>query len=653
MAVNLSFIGGAGWQFLDNNGNPLSGGKIYTYAAGTTTPLVTYTSRTGLIANSNPIILDSAGRTPEQIWSTEGLLYKYVVADSNDNVIRTWDNIGGSVVASDLAQDLANTTNNAKGDALIGFKQSNASGFLTNAVARTVNDKLQERVSVLDFGADSTGILDSTNAFNSALATGKRVFVPKGTYLVADIQLPSNAYIEGEERANVLLVVNTNNSGAFTFAECQSTVVENLSIRAGGSVTGARGFKQTDRSQYMAYCKFYNIDTWSDLQISYEIWPIFHTWEKCRDGFNGTAPGGQTHQGINAVPTAYGQLAQCNINQILRCQFFRSTNSDGALKIHYGIDWKIVETDFENNTAPAATFVGVYNVAIDGCWFELNSATFVIGIDVSPSPNPQGTRPVEITNCHVFFGDDSTVQYFILVGNASRYAIRNTTFARIVNPTVLSNFNPTIAFEGVETLSDSTGGAFLAGFRSTKSNAILENSVISSPSMQNINVLPIGPSGLGATNLSSNYNGAIDPNPTDVASGLGLPTDAIQYTLGTDNQWIWYSFNPKMIEFLEEKTITVVINGYGVDALLGDNVAAQIWNNVTPGANNASAASTNPINPANFNLQTSYVTYKITAGSTELHVGWRNGGNNSNKLMVIETMAVYLGEYTPILGNIR
>ena len=143
MAVNLSFIGGAGWQFLDNSGNPLSGGKIYTYAAGTTTPQVTYTSRTGVTPNSNPIILDSAGRTPEQIWSTEGLLYKYVVADSKDVIIRTWDNICGSVVASDLAQDLASTTDNTKGDALIGFKQSGPSGFLTGDTARTVNTKLQ------------------------------------------------------------------------------------------------------------------------------------------------------------------------------------------------------------------------------------------------------------------------------------------------------------------------------------------------------------------------------------------------------------------------------------------------------------------------------------------------------------------------------
>lgn len=195
MAVNLSFIGGAGWQFFDDNGDPLSGGKIYTYAAGTTTPQTTYTSRDGMTPNANPIILDAAGRTPQQVWATEGLLYKYVVKTSADVLVRSWDNVGGSVVASDLAQDLANTSVNTKGDALIGFRQSNAAGFLTGAVGRTVNDKFQEIVSVLDFGADPTGVSDSSAAIQAAINAlkpinglfpekGGTVYFPPGTYLV-------------------------------------------------------------------------------------------------------------------------------------------------------------------------------------------------------------------------------------------------------------------------------------------------------------------------------------------------------------------------------------------------------------------------------------------------------------------------------------
>lgn len=96
MAVNLSPYGGVGAQFLDNSGNVLTGGKIYTYAAGTTTPQATYTSSLGNVALANPIILDASGRVPTgEIWLTDGLLYKFVLKDSNDVLIATYDNVIG------------------------------------------------------------------------------------------------------------------------------------------------------------------------------------------------------------------------------------------------------------------------------------------------------------------------------------------------------------------------------------------------------------------------------------------------------------------------------------------------------------------------------------------------------------------------------
>ena len=47
--------------FTDSNGNPLIGGKLWTYNSGTSTPVPTYTSFTGDTANTNPVILDSRG----------------------------------------------------------------------------------------------------------------------------------------------------------------------------------------------------------------------------------------------------------------------------------------------------------------------------------------------------------------------------------------------------------------------------------------------------------------------------------------------------------------------------------------------------------------------------------------------------------------
>ena len=95
MAVILSPLAGAGWQFFDDNGDPLTGGLLYTYAAGTTTPLATFTDSTGATPNTNPIVLDSAGRVSAQVFLTTGSSYKFVLQTSASVTIWTKDNIDG------------------------------------------------------------------------------------------------------------------------------------------------------------------------------------------------------------------------------------------------------------------------------------------------------------------------------------------------------------------------------------------------------------------------------------------------------------------------------------------------------------------------------------------------------------------------------
>ena len=109
MAVFLSPVGGAAAQFFTNSGVPLTGGKLYSYAAGTTTPQVTYTSSSGVTAHTNPIILDSAGRVPGgEIWLS-ALPYKFVLNTSTDVLIATYDNIFGIGAASYQVQNFTGT----------------------------------------------------------------------------------------------------------------------------------------------------------------------------------------------------------------------------------------------------------------------------------------------------------------------------------------------------------------------------------------------------------------------------------------------------------------------------------------------------------------------------------------------------------------
>jgi hypothetical protein len=77
-------------QFESAAGVPLSGGKVYTYAAGTTTPQATYTDYTGGTPNANPIILNSRGEAA--IW-LGAASYKFKLTDANDVEIWTVDYI--------------------------------------------------------------------------------------------------------------------------------------------------------------------------------------------------------------------------------------------------------------------------------------------------------------------------------------------------------------------------------------------------------------------------------------------------------------------------------------------------------------------------------------------------------------------------------
>lgn len=97
MTVKLSPVGGAGWQFFDDNGVPLAGGKLYTYAAGTTTPQATYTSISGSTVNENPITLNSAGRVSgsNEIWLTSAVAYKLILKTSADVQLWSADDITG------------------------------------------------------------------------------------------------------------------------------------------------------------------------------------------------------------------------------------------------------------------------------------------------------------------------------------------------------------------------------------------------------------------------------------------------------------------------------------------------------------------------------------------------------------------------------
>jgi len=169
------------FQFTDDNGDPLANGFVYTYAAGTTTPLATYTSAAGTVEAPNPIELNAAGRPTSgsgAIWG-EGA-YKFIVRNSSgvqigdalDNVISF---TGLAAAASSYAE-----TFSGNGTQTV-FTTSANLGTDPKAVLVSVSNGLQEIAQNGSFATDTlwtkgagwtiaAGVATATGAISTALS---------------------------------------------------------------------------------------------------------------------------------------------------------------------------------------------------------------------------------------------------------------------------------------------------------------------------------------------------------------------------------------------------------------------------------------------------------------------------------------------------
>lgn len=97
-------------RFFDANGSPLAGGKLFTYAAGTSTLQATYTDQAQSGTNANPVILDANGEASVWIGTNP---YKFVLKTSADVTLWTVDGVSqienGAVLTAKLADGAVTT----------------------------------------------------------------------------------------------------------------------------------------------------------------------------------------------------------------------------------------------------------------------------------------------------------------------------------------------------------------------------------------------------------------------------------------------------------------------------------------------------------------------------------------------------------------
>jgi hypothetical protein len=323
MAVNLSLLGGVAAQFFDNNGVPLSGGFLYTYAAGTSTPQTTYTSSSGSIAQANPIVLDSSGRVPSgEIWLTDAVSYKFVLQTSASVTIATYDNVTGN--SSGIYAAFAASS----GSSLVGYTQVG-----TGAVATTVQAKLRQTVSVKDFGAVGDGVTNDTAAIQAAInaAIGNQlVLFPAGVYLVTDtINLFKGSQLQGINRYQGNTAYAANAYGTkINFAPTSLKnlfEIQNLPTPAQTfrSKVAIRGFEIVGDSGTYAQAALYLQDSiyndFEDLNISLFQYGIYHNGTPINNRFvniiAGTLSTESVHYETGGTTDVY---EQCTFNLVPR-----------------------------------------------------------------------------------------------------------------------------------------------------------------------------------------------------------------------------------------------------------------------------------------------------------------------------------------------
>ena len=236
MAVALSPVAGAGWQFFDNSGAVLTGGLLYTYTAGTTTPVTTYQDSAGATPNANPVVLDASGRVSAEVWLTTGAAYKLVLKTSTGTTLWTMDNLRAINDPSSVAWAVIT----GKPTTIAGYGISD--GLTTTVAAATyapiASPSLTGTASATDEAANSYNIgwrdcpqVSKTISYQLVISDRGKQVLMNGTSLT--LTVPANGTVAFPVGATIM-VVNTD-ATSLTIAITTDTMT-----LANSTTTGSR-----------------------------------------------------------------------------------------------------------------------------------------------------------------------------------------------------------------------------------------------------------------------------------------------------------------------------------------------------------------------------------------------------------------------------
>ena len=253
------------FRAFDNSGAPLAGGLLYTYAAGTTTPIASYPSSSEAVPNSNPIVLNYRGECA--LWLDPSQSYKLLLTDSQGNTIPGYpvDNITG-ILSGSVGTLLPNTTNfYTLGNSSLTWAQVwvgspaapvyNATYGIVGyygltaaeiAASATVVNYCYAPGDVRRYGvvADATvnGLsgTDNSTIINAILAIDQRTYFPTGNYGFKNLIIPNGACLVGDgiNLTNFIALSGASGTMVTDNGSAAKTIIKNCSFFGNGPSSG-------------------------------------------------------------------------------------------------------------------------------------------------------------------------------------------------------------------------------------------------------------------------------------------------------------------------------------------------------------------------------------------------------------------------------
>ncbi len=236
--------------------------------------------------------------------------------------------------------------------------------------------------NVKDFGAKGDGVTDDTAAFQAAVNTLKKVYVPNGSYVIGGVEVDSYSDIVGENSVRTILLPSANNVDMIkVLTSAADLKLSNFRV-SGNSKSGVTFFNQIDKSRFISHPIFNNIICDAQIEYGFRGSFIYGTWEHCRFGLGGDTSSYPRHVAIlckdDSTSPAAGHVF--SVGALVNCSFFSgktdsTANALGAyamVNIWNGDVWSFSSCTFESasGTTKAIYSEGTRELLFESCWFE-------------------------------------------------------------------------------------------------------------------------------------------------------------------------------------------------------------------------------------------------------------------------------------------